>query len=202
MKNEIAKKCFIESEEYKEKFQKLFNNRNIMLIMMCNNLVLRIERMNDLCRSYTNLKNEYCNNPIYQQRDYSMYYDDFLIAEEIIYHARKAIDEMIYSLWMHRVGVENIDDPQSKPIDSIGRYLNQNKKILTEFDEYTSFFDDINTVSNSYKHSLCTFSPLKAEGDISFMSYVLRERDVDIEISQKDIIETVEKIFNKFLGSV
>ncbi len=188
MKTEIAKKCFIESEEYKEKFQKLFNDRNIMLIMMCNNLVLRIERMNNLCKSYTNLRDEYRNNPIYQQRDYSMYYDDFLIAEEIIYHARKAIDEMIYSLWIHRTGVKNIDNAQSKTIDSIGRYLNQKEKILTEFDEYITFFDDINMVSNSYKHSLCTFSPLQTDGDISFMSYTLRGRDVDKEISQKDIM--------------
>lgn len=51
MKTEIAKKCFIEPEEYQEKFQKLFNNRKIMLIMMCNNLVLRIERLNDLSES-------------------------------------------------------------------------------------------------------------------------------------------------------
>lgn len=202
MKKDNAKKCFIESEEYKEKFQKLFNNRNFMLIMMCNNLVLRIQRMNDLCKSYSNLKDEYCYNPIYQQRDYSMYYDDFLIAEEIIYHARKSIDEMIYSLWINKIGVENIDNEQSKRIDSIGRYLNQNEKILTEFDEYITFFDDINIVSNSYKHSLCTFSPSQTDGDISFMSYTLKERDVDKEISQKEIIETVEKIFNKFLDCI
>lgn len=95
-----------------------------MLIMVCNNLVLRIERLNSLCKFYQNLTDEYCNNPIYQQHDYSMYCNDFLIAEEIIYHARKAIDEMIYALWIHKVGVENIDTTQDKPIDSIGRYLN------------------------------------------------------------------------------
>lgn len=52
-----------------------------------------------------------------------MYNDDFLIVEEIIYHARKVIDEMIYCLWIHKIGVENINTIQDKPIDSIGRYL-------------------------------------------------------------------------------
>ena len=49
------------------------------------------------------------------------------------------------------------------------------------------FFIDINIVSNSYKHSLCTFSPLKSDGDISFMSYTLKDRDVDKEISQSEL---------------
>lgn len=66
---------------------KTIYNKNFMLRMMCNNLVLHIERMNNLCKSYTNLRDEYCNNPIYLQRDYLMYYDVFLLAEEIIYHA-------------------------------------------------------------------------------------------------------------------
>ena len=69
--------------------------------------------------------------------------------------------------------------------------LFENEKILTEFDEYVAFFDDLNTVSNSYKHSLCTFSPSKADGDI-FISYTLKDSDVDKEISQNEIIETVE----------
>ncbi|MCI8846656.1 MAG: hypothetical protein HFI04_09875 [Lachnospiraceae bacterium] len=80
--------------------------------------------------------------------------------------------------------------------------MNQDEKILTEFDEYIKFFNDINIVSNSYKHSLCTFSPLKSDGDISFMSYTLKDRDVDKEISQSEIKETVEKIFKQFLESI
>lgn len=98
---------------------------------------------------------------------------------------------MIYSLWINVNGVVGINNNQSKWINSIGRYLNQNEKILTEFDEYVAFFDDLNTVSNSYKHSLCTFSPSKADGDI-FISYTLKDSDVDKEISQNEIIETVE----------
>lgn len=207
MKEKETKKGFIDAEEYKDKFRELLDKRQFMLIMVCNNLVLRIERMNILCKLYQNLIDEYCNNPIYQQSDYSMYYDDFLIAEEIIYHARKAIDEMIYSLWIHKVGIENIDDTQDKSIDSIGRYLGQNEKILTEFDDYLSFFDDINKISNSYKHSICMFTPLETDisnnkGKPSFLSYTIKERDVDKKIMQDDLLKMIEMIFNKFLECI
>lgn len=207
MREKETKKCFIEAEEYKEKFKQLLDKGQVMLIMVCNNLVLRIERMNTLCKLYQNLADEYCNNPIYQQHDYSMYYEDFLIAEEIIYHARKAIDEMIYSLWLHKVGVENIDTTQEKPIDSIGRYLCQSEKILTEFDDYLSFFNDINRISNSYKHSICMFSPFETDvsnnrGDISFLSYTIKEKDVGKKIMQDDLLKTVKMIFNKFSACI
>lgn len=179
-----TKKCFIEAEEYKEKYKELLDKNQFMLIMVCNNLVLRIDRIDTLCKLYENLTNEYGNNPIYQQHDCSMYCDDFLIAEEIIYHARKAIDEMIYSLWILKVGVENMDAAQDKPIDSIGRYLGQSEKNLVEFDDYLSFFNDINKISNSYKHSICMFSPIGTDvnnnkGDISFLSYTIKEKDID-----------------------
>lgn len=194
-------KSFVDSEIYKDKFEELLSNRKIMLIMVCNNIVLRINHIYSLYKSYVSLRSDYTHA-------HPMYSEDFLLAEEIVYHIRKAIDEMIYSLWTHKVGISHIDDSaQNKCIDSIGKYLNQDVKMLTEFDDYLKFIQDINALSNTYKHSICTFSPIETdlscnEEAPSFLSYAVREKDPDVKIIQDDLLNTVDKIFDRFLASI
>lgn len=197
-------KCFVNSEIYKDKFEELLGKRQMTLIMVCNNIVLRINRIDSLYQSYMNFQRKYYANYTYEQ---SMYSEDFLMAEEIVYHARKAIDEMIYSLWMNKVGISNIDNSENKCIDSIGKYLNQDVKILTEFDDYLEIIKDINVLSNSYKHSICTFSLLETnfshdEVPLSFLSYAVREKDSDVKVIQKDLLKTVDQMFERFLKSI
>lgn len=197
-------KCFVDSEIYKDKFKELLEKKQIMLIMVCNNIVLRINHIDSLYQSYMNFYNQYRADSLH---DWSMYSEGFLVAEEIVYHSRKAIDEMIYSLWIHKVGVSNIDNEKSKCIDSIGKYLSQDVKMLTEFDDYLEIIKDINILSNSYKHSICTFDPIETdlshiEESVSFWSYVVREKDSDVKIIHEDLLKTVDKMFEKFLESI
>jgi len=204
MNDRKKEKCFVDSEIYREKFEELLEKNQIMLIMVCNNIVLRIHHIDYLYRLYMNFLYKYRADSMYE---WSMYSKDFLVAEEIIYHSRKVIDEMIYSLWMHKVGVSNLDNEKSKCIDSIGKYLSQDVKILTEFDDYWEIIKDINILSNSYKHSICTFSPCETnlsctEEAASFYSYAVRARDFNVKIIQKDLLKTVDKMFEKFLESI
>ncbi|HAX52853.1 MAG TPA: hypothetical protein DEG06_01345 [Lachnospiraceae bacterium] len=117
---------------YKDKFTKLLEGRKIFHIMVCNDLVLRINRINAHYQTYDSLRNK-CSTE--KSNIASPQLQDFLIVEEIIYHIRKAIDEMIFFLWMNKVGISNIDNQQHYSIDSIGKYLNQKKKVVDEFDE-------------------------------------------------------------------
>lgn len=191
-------KCFADSEIYKNKFEELLENRQMMLIMVCNNIVLRMNHIDSLYQSYMNS---------YSMREWSAYSEEFLVAEEIVYHSRKAIDEMIYSLWMYKVGISNLDNAESKCIDSIGKYLNQDVKMLTEFDDFLGIIKDINVLSNSYKHSICTFDPIGTDYShmeelASFWSYAVRERDPDVKVIQEDLLKTVDKMFERFLESI
>lgn len=204
MNDRRKEKCFFYSEIYKDKFEELLEKRQIMLIMVCNNIVLRMNHIVFLYQSYMNSYNK-CNTD--SMCESSAYPEEFLVAEEIVYHSRKAIDEMIYSLWMYKVGISNLDNAENKCIDSIGKYLNQDVKILTEFDDYLGIIKDINVLSNSYKHSICTFDPIETdlshmEKSASFWSYAVRERDPDVKVIQEDLLKTVDKMFERFLESI
>ena len=76
--------------------------------------------------------------------------------------------------------------------------------MLTEFDDYLEIIKDINVLSNSYKHSICTFDPIDTdlshiEEHVSFWSYAVREKDSDVKINHEDLLKTVDKMFEKFL---
>lgn len=197
-------KCFIESIKYKDNYEKLLNDGNIMMIMVCNQIVLRINRIESLYKCYMSLRDDFNFD---NKQDKSMYSEDFLVVEEITYHIRKVIDEMIYSLWMQKIGVNNIDNKRIKTIDSIGKYLNQGDEIVTEFDEYVDFFKHINTLSNSYKHSICTFSPIGTDlmNDIEYpeiFSYAIKEKDLEVTLDIDEMLKNVDKLFNRFLVSI
>lgn len=53
------------------------------------------------------------------------------MAEEIVYHSRKVIDEMIYSLWRHKVGISNIDNEKVDALIPLGNiYARMSKYLL------------------------------------------------------------------------
>lgn len=191
---------FIESAIYKNKFTELYENGKIFHIMVCNNLVLRIARITSHYKTYLYIRNLRTKIP-------SCQLPDFIIVEEIVYHIRKAIDEMIYFLWMNRIGISNIDDQKYKAIDSIGKYLKQKDKAIDEFDEYLDFLNKINILSNSYKHSINTFSPvetdLHCENEKTFwITYAVKESDYNEFLLHEDALKTLDKMFNKFLLSI
>lgn len=198
------RESFVEAEIYKDKFTKLLEGSNIFGIMVCNDLVLRINRISAHYQTYNSLRNEYSTR---KSNLASPQLQDFLIVEEIIYHVRKAIDEMIYFLWMSKIGISNIDNQQHCPIDSIGKYLSQKKIVVNEFDEYMDFLNKVNILSNSYKHSINTSSPiandLNCKSDNSYWeSCAIKESDFDVILFQKDLLQTLKELFDKFLYSI
>lgn len=195
---------FIHSDVYSDKFHELLSQNKIFSIMVCNDIVLRINRINSHYKFYANMRNKYSME---KTHDYADQLEDFLLVEEIVYHVRKAIDEMIYLRWINEVGVSSIDNKKKNPIDSIGKYLNQNIKTIEDFDDFLPFLNKINILSNSYKHSINTFSPIATDLEcngkvLSFYSYTLREQDIDVAIFQADLTNMLRKIFNKFLSVI
>ncbi len=208
---DITKKriSFITSEQYQAKFGELLLKRKIMMIMIANSLEVRINRIKTLYKEYSELRNEYFDI----SHEESACIEDFIVVEEIVYHTRKCIDEMILALWMDKVGVNEIGNTKAKTLDCIRDYINQKRanpntqNLITEFDAFSDFMDAINQISNSYKHSILDFSPV--ETDIAndkehpyFFSYTLKPKDSDIKLSAVEIIQNLEKMFDCFLCSI
>ena len=175
--------------------------------MICNNIVLRLEHIASLYQKYYDLRKAYYAHV--RQVEYCMYLKDFIIVEEIIYHSRKAVDEMIYSLWANKVGFCSIDESDEPVVDRIWKYLNPPKRqtiSLREFDGKRDFLERLNTLSNSYKHSIGMFSHLGTDlshdkGVPSFFSYGIKFKDQEAEISE-DIPKEIDDIFECFLESI
>ena len=106
----LSNKDFITCKEYKSYFQKLYDQNKLMLIMICNDIVVRINHIELLCASYSDFRNCYQSLSRDEKSRYSAKFKDFIIVEDIIYHARKTVDQMIYGLWINKVGINNIND--------------------------------------------------------------------------------------------
>lgn len=199
-------KSFFESEKYKAKFEELFMRGEMHLLMICNDIVIRINHANQRYHEYCALRDEYAKLNADEQTIFSANSNEAMLAEEIVYHTRKAIDEMIYSLWIHKVGIANIDDNSLTKIDSIGSYRchKSNNGQMDEFDAYADYLDSVNQVSNSYKHSLGLFSHLStdlAQEEPQFLTYVVRNsnKEKDAGISQSKMLLQLEELFEFFL---
>lgn len=199
--------CFLTSPKYSTKFQELINQEKLGLIMICNNIVLRLEHIASLYQTYCDLRKAYSAHT--RQVEYCEFLKDFIIVEEIIYHSRKVVDEMIYSLWANKVGFSSIDESDEPVVDCIWKYLNPPKRqtiSFREFDAKRDFLERLNTLSNSYKHSIGMFSHLATDlshdkGFPSFFSYEIKIRDQEAEISE-NIPKEMNDIFECFLKSI
>ena len=204
----LSNKDFITSKEYKTHFQRLYDKNKLMIIMICNDIVVRINHIELLCASYSSFKNCYQSLSNDEKSYYSAKLKDFIIVEDIIYHARKTVDQMIYGLWINKVGVNNIND-KTKEIDSIGKYLKRQTKykVIDELDSFYNFIDNLNEISNSYKHSVSDFSHIETDLNNNqtnpvFYSYTFKENDKDIKIGQYELIEQIKKMFDHFLSCI
>ncbi|MGN0386549.1 MAG: hypothetical protein ACI4EX_11795 [Lachnospiraceae bacterium] len=201
--------CFFTLPKYNSRFRKLFNQSKIGLIMICNDIVLRMEHISSLYQLYCNLRKEYDAYSFDKKAEYSMFSQDFIIVEEIIYHSRKAIDQMIYALWANKVGWSMIDESNEPVVDCIVKYLKPPKGqtiSLREFDSKRDFLGRLNTLSNSYKHSIGMFSHLSTDlshskETPSFFSYAVKMRDRESEINE-NIPKEMSEIFECFLESI
>ena len=200
---------FITGEQYQTKLEELLLKRKIMMIMIANNLVVRINRAKSLYREYSNLRDKYSG----MSHEERACVEDFAVVEEIVYHTRKCIDEMILSLWMDKVGVNEIDNAESKVIDCIRDYKKQMRNnqggehIISEFDAFSDFMESVNQISNSYKHSILDFSPVETdishdEQHPSFFSYTLKPKDSDLRLSAEEMILNLEEMFGCFLNAI
>lgn len=188
-------------------FELFVNQRKGFMSIICGTLITRIGRVSLLCKEYNQKWSDYCKLDEGSRIEASYDKDDFVRQEEIIYHVRKCIDEMIYAVWINEVGVNNTDNYNGKEIDSIGRYLSKQNNMLICFDEFKVFFDKLNILSNSFKHSLldyCVYGTGQDmwEDEAGFISYKIKERDKDIRLDQKEVLSNLEEIFNKFLDAI
>lgn len=201
--------CFLTSAKYSSSFQRLFSQEKIGLIMVCTDTALRMEHISSLYQAYCDLRKEYATWSADKRFEYSMYAKDFIVVEEIIYHTRKAIDQMIYTLWANNVGFSMIDESNEPVVDCIAKYLNPPKKQtipIHTFDSERDFLERLNILSNSYKHSIGMFSHLSTDLDSgkvepSFFSYATKMRDREAEIDE-NIPEKLNKMFECFLESI
>ncbi|WP_349947323.1 hypothetical protein ABFV83_02220 [Lacrimispora sp. BS-2] len=83
--------------------------------------------------------------------------DYFLISEELIFHMRRAVDDMISLVWVLE---ENKKTPGLKMdkliVKDIGNYLNLIKSDTNEFkafNDHEEFLNLLNDFANSFKHS-------------------------------------------------
>lgn len=204
----IYESSFLESERYKNKFEVLIEQRQIMLIMICYDIVIRISHAKKRYCEYCSLREQYKALDHDERVAFSKSSIESMLAEEMVYHVRKAVDEIIYSLWINKVGISKMDDIKVEKIDSIGAYLKQRRNKnpqMTEFDEYIDFFDQINKVSNSYKHSLNMFShfatDLSQKEQPKYYTYTISEIDAKREASvgQNNLIIELESLFDFYL---
>ena len=165
------------------------------------NLMLRINRINRMCFEYTKKwKKEKIkwNNTNYEFA---------FLQEEIIYHMRRVVDDMISIVWIQNQ-MESQQNVVKIEIDSIGRYLNKKDSDFKCFDECIEFLNIINSISNSYKHSVFqTVQNLISQEEPSFYVYGYKSNDTnnmegEYLYSQTELLEGFEKMLNIYLREV
>lgn len=184
---------FPENRKFKQEFS--------ILELKHVNLMLRINRINKLCfehsKRWKKEKNKWRNTN----------YKFAFLQEEIIYHLRRAVDDMISIVWTQNQ-FENEKYVSKVEIDSIGRYLNQKKVELDCFDECTDFLKIINDISNSYKHSVYqTVQTLISQEEPTFYVFAYKFNDVnngekEYLYKQSDLLEGFEKMLLIYLDIV
>ena len=165
------------------------------------NLMLRINRINRMCVEYTKKwmkeKTKWNNTN----------YEFAFLQEEIIYHMRRVVVDMISIVWIQNQ-LESQQYVDKIEIDSIGRYLNKKNSDFKCFDECVEFLKIINSISNSYKHSVYqTVQILISREEPSFYVYGYKSNDTNNEegeylYSQTELLEGLEKMLNIYLGEV
>lgn len=180
---------------------RIFKQRFSTLELKHVNLILRISRINKLCLEHT--KKWKKEKDKWRNTNYNFAF----LQEEIIYHLRRAVDDMISIVWMQNQ-FENENFVSKIAIDSIGRYLNHKNTELKCFDECTDFLETINDISNSYKHSFYqSVQILISQEEPAFYVYTYKANDTsngekEYLYKQSELLEGFEKMLLIYLDTV
>jgi hypothetical protein len=80
--------------------------------------------------------------------------DHQLLGEEIVYWLRKTADEIICLFYLFHIKSQSGSFPNEITVDSIGRLQAcKDEKFVAYFSPHQKFFDDLNEISNAFKHS-------------------------------------------------
>lgn len=165
------------------------------------NLMLRIDRINKLCLEHTRKWEKE------KEKWKNVNYEFAFFQEEIIYHVRRAVDDMISIVWIQSQ-FENERFVEKIEIDSIGRYLSKKNTELKCYDVCIDFLNTINDVSNSYKHSVYqTVQTLISQEEPAFYVYAYKANDTKNEpqeylYRQSELLEDLEKMLFIYLATV
>lgn len=187
--------------KYINKTKKAFKYDLSFLELKHVNMMLRIYRINQLCEKHILKWQEQKNNWN------NVNYEFSFLQEEIVFHMRRAVDDMISIAWIHKqfdkeVFVSKIE------IDSIGRYLNKRNNDFQDFDECREFLDKMNKISNSYKHSVYqTVQVLISSEEPTFYVYNYQSNDTNNDeyeqlYKQSELLEDFEKMLTIYLNIV
>lgn len=202
MKQKISIEQFVNKRGgYKVDTNYSFRQRFSILELKHANILQRIGRINSLCMQHVREweeKGKVGNN---------MNYELSFLQEEIVFHLRRAVDDMISLVWMmneweHGKKVVKVE------IDSIGKYLSEKNRKMRCFDRNVGFLNILNNISNSYKHSVYqTILPLIGEKEAGFYMNMYQKNDTrndeeECFYNQSDLLNGFQDIFDVYVGIV
>ena len=202
VKQKINVEQFVnENGRYKVNNDYIFKQQFSILELKHANILQRISRINSLCSQHiyewTERRKKWNNTN----------YELSFLQEEIIFHIRRAVDDMISNIWMMNEW-ENGRKTVKVEIDSIGRYLSRNNTQMNCFDANRDFLDMLNLISNSYKHSIyqTVLSPISAK-EAGFYIYTynkndMRNKEQEYIYYQSDLLEEFQKMFDVYANFV
>lgn len=183
---------------YKCDMEHPFKDKNMDVQMKHMDIVLRINRINKLCRKHYEVW-ENRDNPIM-----GINRDMFYLQEEIIYHVKRVIDDMISLLWVIRKFQETKQQIMNVEVDCIGDYIHGNIESIPCLKNYKDVLNTINEIANAYKHSyIQNLQLVLGRDEPCFCAKThkrnnFRNNQDFYVVSQNYIMEELEKLFNTF----
>lgn len=142
-------------------------------------IVQRIDCLNDTIENlYRNfyaqkdIREKYFNIGFLADQKFS--YTQKYQTEEVIYWLRKTSDELIGLLYLSDYKKRNNKYPNEIKISSIGEFLKANKSFDNILGIHKPFLQDLNNISNAYKHSFINHEVLDFRGRDEIVVFALR----------------------------
>lgn len=198
MKTVNVKKYFAPLGNYVADIQHPFKIDATDVLLKHMNLVCRIRRINILCENHYEVWNR-----INKSSTGEVKLDMFFLQEEIIFHFRKVVDDIISLSWVIDEYTRIQQNVEVVKVDCIGQYL-KNPDIIPYLKKYVDFFEKLNGISNAYKHSyLQTMNILIGRDEpcfysVSYKNNNLKNMKEEYGISQNELMESLEAVFDDF----
>jgi len=122
------------------------------LVSKHSNIIQRIDNINIKIKlAYESYKNNITDKPPFQLANLT---EHCFIIEEIIYWLRKTADELISIMYVCKYFDKNQTHPSKVKLEKIDDLLkNKNSELSIIFTAYLSSLENLNSISNAYKHS-------------------------------------------------